>query len=79
MSAARRDALLAAIAADLDNDAPRHVYADWLESTGDLAGARRIRTQLALALDPGDVELRRAAYEALPPEADDRCPGAAGR
>jgi uncharacterized protein (TIGR02996 family) len=56
---ARREAeLLAAIYAELSADAPRLVYADWLQEHGDPRGEF-----IALQLRPsrGDVELRREA------------------
>jgi uncharacterized protein (TIGR02996 family) len=42
------DALLAAIAANPDDDAPRLIYADWLDEHGDPARAEFIRVQIAL-------------------------------
>ena len=48
------DAFLAAILAEPDDDAPRLIYADWLEERGDPRGAF-IRVQCALErLDPAD-------------------------
>lgn len=50
-----RDALLAAILADPDDDLPRLVFADWLEETGHPAHAARahyIRAQIELAQQP---------------------------
>ncbi len=53
------DAFLRAIAADLDDDTPRLVYADWLEEHGDAAQADRatfIRLQVEAArLPEGDA------------------------
>ncbi|MCA9174634.1 MAG: TIGR02996 domain-containing protein [Planctomycetales bacterium] len=46
------DELLAAIYADLDNDQPRLVYADWLEEHGDVDRAAFIRAQCELARLP---------------------------
>jgi uncharacterized protein (TIGR02996 family) len=48
------EGLLAAICADPDQDAPRLVYADWLEETGREARAEFVRLQLRL------VELEKA-------------------
>ena len=48
------DALLRAAAAAPDDDAPRLVYADWLDEHGDAARAEFIRVQVELAaLPPG--------------------------
>ncbi|HEY1068040.1 MAG TPA: TIGR02996 domain-containing protein [Pirellulales bacterium] len=50
-------AFLDAIRADLDDDAPRLIYADWLEETDRIEGAARadfIRVQCALAREPLD-------------------------
>lgn len=61
-----REALLAAIIADPDDDLPRLVYADWLEEHGaasDVARARLIRLQIELARTPDDDD-RREAYKA---------------
>jgi uncharacterized protein (TIGR02996 family) len=44
-SKAERDALMAAIIADPDDDTPRLVYADWLQENGDEARAEFIRLQ----------------------------------
>jgi uncharacterized protein (TIGR02996 family) len=44
-----RDALLAAIRANPDEDAPRLVFADWLQENGDLLRAEFIRVQVELA------------------------------
>jgi uncharacterized protein (TIGR02996 family) len=58
------DALLAEILANPDDDAPRLIYADWLEEHGDLDRATFIRIQIrqaqiasSLQLVPGYVEL----------------------
>jgi uncharacterized protein (TIGR02996 family) len=48
-----RQAFLEAIAADLDDDAPRLLFADWLEEHGDPRG-EFIRVQCALAGLPAD-------------------------
>jgi uncharacterized protein (TIGR02996 family) len=48
-----RQAFLEAIAANLDDDAPRLLFADWLEEHGDLRG-EFIRVQCALAGLPAD-------------------------
>ena len=39
------EVFLRAIAESLDDDAPRLVYADWLEESGDPTGARERRTE----------------------------------
>jgi uncharacterized protein (TIGR02996 family) len=49
----QRQALLEAIAANLDDDAPRLIFADWLEEQGDPRGAF-IRAQCALAGLPAE-------------------------
>jgi uncharacterized protein (TIGR02996 family) len=49
------DAFLQAVVAEPDDDAPRLVFADWLEDHGDEARAEFIRAQVELAkLPPGD-------------------------
>jgi uncharacterized protein (TIGR02996 family) len=59
----RNEAILSAILEAPDDDAPRLVYADWLEEHGDEARADFIRVQLELArvpdYEPGWIELRR--------------------
>src|SRR5450432_1909805 len=56
-------ALLAAILASPADDAPRLVYADWLDENGDTSRAAFIRVQVALArlptTDPKHAELVR--------------------
>jgi uncharacterized protein (TIGR02996 family) len=47
-------ALLRAILDDPDDDAPRLIYADWLEENGDAARAAFIRAQITLARLPQD-------------------------
>ncbi len=47
-------ALLRAILDDPDDDAPRLIYADWLEENGDPARAAFIRAQIKLARLPQD-------------------------
>src|SRR3712207_3150772 len=63
------DALLRAILDSPEDDAPRLVYADWLEEQGDPERAEFIRLQVALAAlqpaDPGAAELRRRCNELL--------------
>jgi uncharacterized protein (TIGR02996 family) len=49
------DALLAAIAAAPLDDAPRLVYADWLQDRGDDAKAEYVRTVVALLHPPEDL------------------------
>lgn len=57
------DVLLRAILDAPDDDAPRLIYADWLEEQGDSDRAEFIRVQVALArsevTDPRRVELRK--------------------
>src|SRR4051795_10357418 len=53
----RQDALLQAILDEPDDDAPRLIYADWLEERGD-PRAEFIRAQCALAQLPADDERR---------------------
>jgi len=61
------DAFLADVAADRDDDAPRLIYADWLDDHGDPDQARFIRAQCRLAtLEPWEAE-----YFDLAAEADD--------
>src|SRR5262245_44030026 len=55
------DAFVHAIAEDLYDDAPRLVYADWLEEHGDLARAAFIRTQCELEPMRDRYEIDRAA------------------
>jgi uncharacterized protein (TIGR02996 family) len=52
------DALLRAVLAAPDDDAPRLVYADWLEEHGDMDRAAFIRAQIELARLPVDHEKR---------------------
>jgi uncharacterized protein (TIGR02996 family) len=47
-----RDALLTAIHADPEAEAPRLVYADWLEEHGDVAQAELIRVDVELGHAP---------------------------
>jgi uncharacterized protein (TIGR02996 family) len=54
-----RDALLRAICDSPDDDAPRLVYADWLDENGDPRQAEFIRVQIALA---GVPEFERATH-----------------
>ena len=50
-----RDAFLQAVCEHPEDDAPRLVFADWLEEHGDPARADFIRTQIELAkLSPDD-------------------------
>lgn len=64
-------ALLRAILDDPDDDAPRLVFADWLEEGGDHARAAHIRAQIKLARLPQDdpdrdriVQLERTLWKA---------------
>jgi uncharacterized protein (TIGR02996 family) len=50
-----RDALLRAICENPDDDAPRLVYADWLDEHGDPRQAEFIRVQIELACLPDDA------------------------
>ena len=54
-------ALLAAVLADPDDDAPRLVLADWLEENGFTERAEFIRVQIELARMEGD-DPRRPAF-----------------
>src|SRR5262245_7718189 len=49
-----RDALLRAIYETPDDDAPRLIYADWLDENGDPRQAEFIRVQVELARLPAD-------------------------
>jgi uncharacterized protein (TIGR02996 family) len=63
------EALLRAVLATPDDDAPRLVYADWLDEHGDPARAAFIRTQVELARRPADpdrvLQLRKAEVALL--------------
>jgi len=52
------NAFLQAVIADPDDDAPRLIYADWLDENGQSERAEFIRVQIALARMPSD-DLRR--------------------
>jgi uncharacterized protein (TIGR02996 family) len=58
-----RDALLRAIVAAPDDDAPRLVYADWLDEHGEAARAEFIRLQCKLARHPRTADGRRTELE----------------
>jgi uncharacterized protein (TIGR02996 family) len=59
------DALMAEVLANPDDDAPRLVYADWLEEHGDLDRATFIRAQIRQAqLDPATDEHKTLAEQA---------------
>src|SRR4051812_11357698 len=61
-----RDALLAAVFARPADDAPRLVYADWLDEHGEPAQAAFIRAQIELArTDPNTNEYERVADRLL--------------
>src|SRR5262245_11304094 len=60
MSTSQDAALLAAVYADPHDDAPRLVYADWLDENGDPERAEFIRVQIALA-NARDDDPRRPA------------------
>jgi uncharacterized protein (TIGR02996 family) len=51
-----RDALLRAICENPDDDAPRLVYADWLDEHGDPRQAEFIRVQIELARGPAAAQ-----------------------
>lgn len=54
-----RDALIAAIAANPEEDAPRLAFADWIEEQGDATRAGFIRDQVRLAqMQPGSEEAK---------------------
>jgi uncharacterized protein (TIGR02996 family) len=63
------DALLRAVIADPEDDAPRLIYADWLDERGQCERAEFIRLQIALTEMPTDDErrpkLRRRAQRLL--------------
>jgi uncharacterized protein (TIGR02996 family) len=60
-----RDALLAAIRADPDDDTARLVYADWLQENGQSERGEFIRAQIeAVRSDPFGPQARRAAARA---------------
>src|SRR5690349_17980473 len=52
----QEDAFLQAIIDSPDDDAPRLLFADWLEERGDVARAEFIRVQIELARLPFDDE-----------------------
>src|SRR2546430_6250597 len=59
------DAFLRSICEDADDDAPRLIFADWLDENGDPQRARFIRVQCRLAkLGEDDPERQRLAFEA---------------
>src|SRR5262245_403802 len=58
------DAFLADIIEHPDDDAPRLIYADWLDEHGDEARAEFIRVQIELSRAPDMDEARRDALEA---------------
>jgi len=58
-----RDAFLAAIAAAPEDDAPRLVYADWLEENGDPEHAEFIRVQCEIELLRRRPDTDEAAYQ----------------
>jgi uncharacterized protein (TIGR02996 family) len=61
----REDALLRAVLAEPDDDAPRLIFADWLEENGRAERAELIRLQCALAETPEDDPRRpRLAHRA---------------
>src|SRR5207237_8177394 len=76
------DAFLRTIAAAPDDDAPRLVYADWLEERGDPRGTS-VRAQCALAALPDDAprrhDLEQAERQLLAAHAADWTRDLAGR
>src|SRR5437868_14865571 len=52
------EAFIQAIIADPDDDAPRLIYADWLDEQGESERAEFIRVQIALARMDEDDERR---------------------
>lgn len=60
-----RDALLAAIRANPDEDTPRLVFADWLEESGDHHRAEFVRVQCELARLAADRSDSRPVYDFL--------------
>ena len=62
-----REAFLAEILATPDDDAPRMVYADWLEDNGDPQRADFVRTAHAKGLTERSVVWRHVLKNALPP------------
>lgn len=68
--------LTAAIGAEPDAVAPRHIYADWLDEQGRGGEAALVRAQLASETAPYDWDLWLAARELLPTGASwrERCP-----
>jgi uncharacterized protein (TIGR02996 family) len=60
------EALLRAVLADPEDDAPRLIYADWLDEHGDCDRAEFIRLQIALARDgKDDPRLRQREHQLL--------------
>jgi uncharacterized protein (TIGR02996 family) len=57
------DALLKAVIADPDDDAPRLIYADWLDEQGQSERAEFIRVQVALTAIAADDPRRRQLAE----------------
>jgi len=51
-----RDALLRAICENPDDDAPRLIYADWLDEHGDPLQAEFIRIQVELSMNPRSTQ-----------------------
>src|SRR5262245_36042235 len=63
-----RTAFFEAIAAEPDSDAPRLVYADWLDDRGEADRAELIRVQCELARLKADGSESQALYQALDDE-----------
>ena len=64
----KREALLAAVCADPDNDAPRLAFADWLDKNGEAAWAAVIRKQLVRIPELADAPayIRDACHGDIP-------------
>ncbi len=79
----QHEAFLHAIREAPDDDAPRLVYADWLEDNGDSARAEFLRAQCSLAAldedDPQRRELQRREYELLADHRGERAGPLVGR
>src|SRR5687768_2731314 len=60
-----RDALLAAIRANPEEDPPRLVFADWLDENGDPGRAEFVRLQCELSRLTDDGSDSQAVYEFL--------------
>src|SRR5947209_2547225 len=70
-----RQALLRAVAETPDDDAPRLVYADWLEEHGEPDQAELIRVSCQLARLPSDRPLLLLLQQHVPPFTSNPPPG----